>query len=220
MLRLLWLTVLALLLGGCASGPRVLESQVQSYSSLAQLPSPPTYRFERLPSQQAPALAQQQQQIEAQAEIALARVGLQRDDARAQLLAQLELQRSASVPLHWPYYGADPWYGRLGWGLSYGGHWGWGVSMRMDTPPTLHRYQLSLRLRSLASNQVVYETSARYEDIWTLGPASYGLLLTQALSGFPRASAGPVRVRTEVPRTAPAVPAPAPAPSPAPAPTR
>ena len=55
--RLLWLAlavVLAVLLAGCA-GPRLVESQVSSYSSLSALPSPPTYRFERLPSQQAQA---------------------------------------------------------------------------------------------------------------------------------------------------------------------
>ena len=194
-----WLVATALLLVGCANGPRVLESQVQSYSSLAQLPSPPTYRFERLPSQQSPAQAQTQQQLEAQADLALARVGLRRDEANAQWLVQLELQRGAMLPQSWPYYAADPWYGRFGWGISYGGHWGWGVNMRMDTPPTLHQVKISLRLRSLTSNQVVYETSASYEDIWPLKPPSYGLLLTQALSGFPKASTGKLTVRTELP---------------------
>ena len=46
----------AALLAGCA-GPRLVESDVSSFSTLSALPSPPTYRFERLPSQQAQAAA-------------------------------------------------------------------------------------------------------------------------------------------------------------------
>ena len=46
----------AALLTAC-SGVRTVQSDVQSYSTLQQLPSPPTYRLQLLPSQQAQAVA-------------------------------------------------------------------------------------------------------------------------------------------------------------------
>ena len=41
------------LLAGCST-TRVVEGQVQSFSTLAAVPTPATYRIDRLPSQQAP----------------------------------------------------------------------------------------------------------------------------------------------------------------------
>ena len=63
----------ALALTGCAS-VRLVDSDVQSFSQLSALPAPATYRFERLPSQQAQ--SGQQDTIEAQAAQALAKVGM------------------------------------------------------------------------------------------------------------------------------------------------
>ena len=57
----------ASLLAGCA-GPFLVESNVQSFSSLPAVPSEPRYRFERLPSQQA---APMQPQLELLADPAL-----------------------------------------------------------------------------------------------------------------------------------------------------
>ena len=67
----LWLT-------GCA-GVRNVESEVQSYSTLAELPKPTTYRLQLLPSQQAQGTAFDN--VVQQAQTSLAGVGLQRDDA-------------------------------------------------------------------------------------------------------------------------------------------
>lgn len=193
--RLLWLAlavVLAVLLAGCA-GPRLVESQVSSYSSLSALPSPPTYRFERLPSQQAQ--AQSFAAIEALAEAALAEVGLRRDDAAPRLLAQISAEGGYARPRDWPYGGPDPffarWHGRWGW--HRGGMMGW----MMDAPPTLHHRKVTLLLRDAASQQLVYETSALYEDVWTQG-RPFGVLFRQALSGFPQPPTQPRQVRTEV----------------------
>ncbi len=185
------------LLAACA-GPRLVESDVRSYSSLAALPSPPTYRIERLPSQQAQPEAFGA--IEAEAERALARVGLRRDEAHARLVAQIGAEGGYAVPRDWPYYATDPLYGRFGWGLGWGGRRGMGLGMgwMMDGPPTLYHRRVSLVLRDAASQQVVYETSALYEDVWTSDPAIYGVLFDQALSGFPQAPASARRVRTEV----------------------
>ena len=212
-LCILALCATAALLAGCA-GPRLVQSDVSSYSTLTALPSPPTYRFERLPSQQLHAAAFAP--IEAQAEAALARVGLRRDDAHPGLVAQLGVEAGYATPRAWPYYGPDPFYGR--WGMGYGRGWGWGAGWMMDAPPTLYHRKVSLVLRNAQTQQVVYETSATYEDVWTKDPAIYGVLFDQALSGFPQPPQGPRSVRTEVmvdtarPAAAPASVAPAAAP--------
>jgi hypothetical protein len=189
------LCMAAALLAGCA-GPRLVESDVNSFSTLSALPSPPTYRIERLPSQEAHSAAYIP--IEAQAEQALARVGLQRDDARPRLIAQIGAEGGYASPRYWPYY-SDPFYGRFGWGLGYGGRWGWGMGMgwMMDTPPTLYHRGVSLVLRDAATQQVVYETS--------------GVLFNQALSGFPQPPRGRRTIRTEVLPQSAARPTPQPA---------
>ncbi|SDM31762.1 protein of unknown function [Oryzisolibacter propanilivorax] len=188
----------AALLAGCA-GPRLVESDVRSYSTLATLPSPPTYRIERLPSQQARPEAFGA--IEAEAERALARVGLRRDEAQPRLVAQIGAEGGYAVPRDWPYWSSDPFYGRFGWGLGWGGR-GWGLGFGadglFDGPPTLYHRRVSLVLRDAASQQVVYETSAVYEDVWTQDPLIYGVLFDQALSGFPQPPSTERRVRSEV----------------------
>ena len=186
----------AALLAGC-TGPRLVQSDVSSYSTLTALPSPPTYRFERLPSQQAHSAAYGP--IEAQAEQALARVGLQRDDANPRLIAQLGAEGGYATPRYWPYYAPDPFYGRFGWGMGYGGRWGMGMSW-MDGPPTLYHRKVSLVLRDAATQQVVYETSALHEDVWTDDPAIFGVLFDAALSGFPQPPAGPRQVHIPMQR--------------------
>src|SRR6218665_2674656 len=88
----------ALLLGlaaapaGCSS-TRLVDRQVQSFSTWAAMPAPSTYRTEPLPSQQPPAFAT----LAALAEQSLARAGLQRDDAAPRLLVQIGIQAD-SVP--------------------------------------------------------------------------------------------------------------------------
>ena len=204
----------AALLAGCSTGPRLVESGVNSFSTLSALPNPPTDRFERLPSQDAHSAAYGP--IEALAEQALARVGLKRDDAKPRLIALIGAQGGYAVPAYWPYYSPSPFYGRWGWGMGYGGRWGWGMGMNwMDAPPTLYHRRVSLVLRDAATQQVVYETSAVYEDVWTDDPAIFGVLFDQALSGFPQPPRGQRTLRTEVQRAskagAPAAEAPSPA---------
>ena len=74
------LVSIALILGGCA-GTRVITSDVQAFSSIQKVEPPATYKFERMPSQQAQPAAQAR--LEAIAEQSLAQVGMVRDDARA-----------------------------------------------------------------------------------------------------------------------------------------
>lgn len=203
----------ATLLAGC-SGVRTVQSNVQSYSTLTQLPSPPTYRLQLLPSQQAePEFAQVVQQAQA----SLAGVGLQRDDAGGALVAQIAAQ-ARYIPDSWLLPGSpyNP-YGGLGWGVGMGWHGGMGGMMWRDTGPALHYRAVQLTLRDFASQQVVYETSAKYEDVWVNDQIIYRILFDSALNGFPRPPAGPRTVSATVgapPTPTPGNVTPAPAPKP------
>ena len=194
-----WIYAIALtataLLAGCST-VREVNSTVQSYSSLGAIPAPPTYRLETLPSQQGqlsfPA-------IEAQAQQALARVGLTRDDARASLVVQISaVARYARDYASWPYY--DPYWGpRWGWGMSYGRGWGWGFGGGMFNEPPLEYYRaVSLVMRDIKTQQIVYETSAQRQDVWTDDPAIFGILFDAALTGFPNPPKGTRMVRTTI----------------------
>ncbi|MEZ5718396.1 MAG: hypothetical protein R3E55_07955 [Burkholderiaceae bacterium] len=46
--------------------------------------------------------------------------------------------------------------------------------------PTLQRREVSLVLRDSHTQQVVYETSALHEDVWTDDPAIFGVLFDAA----------------------------------------
>ena len=95
-----------------------------------------------------------------------------------------------------------------------------GGLMWRDTGPSLHYRAVQLTLRDHASQQVVYETSARYEDVWVDDNVIYRILFDSALNGFPHPPSGPRRVSATVGGPAPASPATVPAtvaPAPAPA---
>ncbi|MEP6791937.1 MAG: hypothetical protein ABI907_11220, partial [Ramlibacter sp.] len=102
---------MVLLLSGCAVG-YLLDTNVQTFIGLPGVPANPSYRFERLPSQQTSPV---QSQLEAMADPALFRAGFKRDDAapRYSVLVTARVQRVLS-----PW--ADPWDGFGGFG--FGGH--------------------------------------------------------------------------------------------------
>lgn len=186
----LLLCMAAATLAGCST-TRVVEGQVQSFSTLAGVPSPATYRIDRLPSQQTPAF----DAIAALAEQSLGRIGLQRDDAAPKLLVQIGVQ-AGTVPRYDPYYGPHGFYGPYPWGGWYGGRgWGMGGLWRMGEPTPLHRRAISLVMRDAATQASVYETSAVHEDVWVADPAVFGILFDAALTGFPQPPAGPRQVR-------------------------
>ena len=205
----------AALLAGCAS-VRTIESQVQSYSSLQQRPAPATYRLQLLPSQQANSAFFTQ--VVQQAEQSLAGVGLQRDDANGHLVAQINAQ-SRYIPDSWLRPGSP--YNSFGWGMGYGRGFGWGGGMMWrDTGPNLHYRAVQLTLRDFSSQQVVYETSATYEDVWVDEQVIYRILFDSALNGFPQPPTGPRTVRATIGQAqAPAVSTPATGAAPTPAPS-
>ena len=193
-----WITLpllcAALWLTGCAS-TRLVDSDVQSFSQLAGAPARATYSFERLPSQQAQGA--QQSAVEEQARLALAKVGLRQDSAapfyRVQAHARTDLLAS-------PDYWDGPGWGWGGWGGLGGGRGFYGgLSMRFP-PPTLYRREVGLILREAATGNVVYETRAVHEGVWTDNPAVFAAMFDAALNGFPTPPTGPRRIVLEIPR--------------------
>lgn len=184
----------AALLAGCASGPREITSNVQSYSSMTGITLPATYRMELLPSQ-----SQQQSfaKIEAAAEKALQRVGLTRDPRPD--LARLVVQVGANASQGRAYHPAyDDWfYGpRFGFGMGWGGPY-MGMGMHwMDTPPMVYYRGVKLVLRDQQSQKIVYETSASYDEVWMDDNVIWDILFDAALSDFPNPHQGSRVVRT------------------------
>lgn len=182
--------ILAMGLSGCAS-TYLLDSNVQTFSSLQQLPSPATYRFERLPSQQAPL----QEQIETLADPALFNAGLRRDDAQPRYSVQVSA-RVQRVLSPW----AEPWGEWGGWSGSFGfGHAGIGVVMplaRMEQP--WYQREVGIVLRELATHKVVYESHAVSEGPWRDNPPALSAMFSAALQGFPVAPPGVRRVNIPV----------------------
>ncbi len=185
--------LLALALTGCGTTRRI-DSQVQSVQAAVPGALPlqgASYRFERLPSQihnPAAGLAEQQ------AQVALAAVGLVRDDAGAQLSIQVNARAMSYI--------ADPW-GRpmLGVGMNgYGGHGvGMGFGMRFP-PPTQYQYEVSIVMRDLRSAQVVYETQAAHNGPWADAAVLFPVLMQAALQGFPHPPKASRQVNIDIPR--------------------
>ena len=226
--RAFLLLVLAstLALAGCASR-WVVDSDVRSFSSLpADAVAGPgaTYRFERLPSQQQDErAARQADSLEALAAPALAAAGLSRNDAAARYSVQL----GARVGLTFSPWD-DPWLGPWGFGggwgprsyvglgvgvgggrfhgRGYGGWGGWGGAgfgpgfgggwYGASTP--WYSREVSVVLRELASNRVVYETRARNDGPYSSDAPVLGTMFKAALQGFPVPPQGERRVDIEI----------------------
>ena len=193
LLRLVSIVVLAAVaLSGCATN-YVLDNSVQSFSNLAALPAQPSYRFERLPSQQAFPL---QTQLELMADPFLFKAGLRRDDAAPQFSVQVTA-RTQRAQSPW----ADPWDGWGGFG-GWGRWGGWdrhgfgGPFPRMEQP-WFHR-EVDIVIRELPSNRVVYETHAANDGPWRDNASVFPAMFDAALQGFPKAPAGVRQVNVKV----------------------
>jgi hypothetical protein len=81
--------------------------------------------------------------------------------------------------------------------------WGAGFGMGMGTnmpPPVQYRRQVSLIMRDLPSSQVVYETHAVHDGLWSDSTTIFATLFKAGLSNFPNPPAGVQRVTIEIPR--------------------
>jgi hypothetical protein len=205
--RLLFFVAIAALtaaLSGCAS-PRMIDSEVQSFTAAEPAVRPALYRFERLPSQgNSPA----QNSIEAQAAVALAKVGLTpaplvsgaiSDTAAAapsaRYAVQVHVQISAILsPYSSPYYGGN-------WSRRDIRHWG-GLAMNLE--PNWYRHAVRLLLRDSANGQLVYETTASFDGPWADSARLFPTILDAALHGYPNPPGGLRKVVIELPGEQPA----------------
>ena len=188
-----WVVLALVLLSGCATS-YLLDNDVQSFSGLTALPAQPSYRFERLPSQQSPAQAQ----LEAMADPALHKAGLRRDDANPHYSIQVSA-RLRRVLSPW----AGPWDGRgwggWGWGAGFGHSHGFGhmgLFGRMESP--WYQREVDVIVRELPSNRVVFESHAANDGPWLDNTAVLPAMFEAALHGFPNPPAGPRRVNIQI----------------------
>jgi hypothetical protein len=182
-----------LLLSGCATS-YVLDNNVQSFSGLTGMPAQPTYRFERLPSQQAPDHAA----LESMADTALHKAGLRRDDAHPRFSVQVGA-RVQAVLSPW----ADPWdpwgWGTVGWRHHRRLGFGLGYGSRFSTfDSTWYHREVSIIIRDLSSSRVVFEGRAAKDGPWSSNVAVFPPMFEAAMHGFPTPPAGPRQVNITV----------------------
>lgn len=193
LLAVLWLT-------GCGS-MRVVDNNVSSFAAPPYIPLGANYRFERLPSQQAQ--APKQSALESIAQQALAKVGLQRNDAMASY--GIEVSAAMQIEPRSPWEGPGPGY-NLGWNLGWGTRGGslmigggWPLRPGLGDSPYYWR-QVSVIIREISSARVVYETHASHDGPWPDSDAVLPAMFDAALKDFPSPPQGPRRVNIEIPR--------------------
>lgn len=193
---------LGLFMAGC-SGLQVIENKVTAYHTWnAAPPAPGTpYRFERLPSQQV--TAAYQDRVEQAARTALAKVGMELNPAAPRFSVQVRIITQVIEPL--PY---GPGYDGFGFGMPGvflgGGNRGaaFGMSFPLGYPmpsPYFHR-DLTLLVRDLGTNQIVFETRVTNDGVRNETPAVLSAMLDAALQGFPQPPPGPRRINVEIPQ--------------------
>lgn len=198
MKRLLALLALTLLLTGCSS-VRLVDAQVQAIATSTAIDKGARYRFERLPSQ---ADQPRSAQVEAIAQVALAQVGLVRNDSAARYSVLLGSRVQSYMADNWgnPLGTPGGSYGQIIIGTGNTGSMvGFGLGMGFPSP-TWYRYEVSLLLRDLGSNQVVYETRAFHDGTWSDSDRILPALFEAALKDFPTPPAGVRRINIEIPR--------------------
>lgn len=196
---------LALFMTGCST-VRLVDSDVTAfYRWSAAPPAPGTpYRFERLPSQQTLSAQQDQDRVEALTRNALAKVGLDLAPTVARYSVQVLV---STLVLDRGLYGG-PGYGGFGFpmtgvfmgGGSRGASLGLGMSFPLRFPDPYFKRELSLLMRELSTGQVVFETRAVHDGVWSDTLAVLPAMLDAALLGFPQPPPGTRRVNVEIPR--------------------
>jgi hypothetical protein len=185
------------LLAGC-SGMRIVDSDVTAFSAWTSAPPVPgtTYRFERLPSQQ----NVQQDRLEEITRASLARVGmvLEPQTARYSVQVMFNTQYLERFPDDgFLFGGPGPFIGGPMGGYGYGGY-GFGYPMRFGEP--YYKRDLSILMRDLSNQKIVFETRAYHEGVWGDTRAVFPAMLDSALLGFPQPAPGTRRINVEIPR--------------------
>ncbi|MHB1200082.1 MAG: DUF4136 domain-containing protein [Polaromonas sp.] len=193
------IVVMALFMTGCAT-VRLVDSDVTAFSRWRAAPPGPgtPYRFERLPSQQL--AGAQQDRLEALARAALAKVGMELNPAAARYSVQVVV--TTLVVDRYDGGGYDGFgIGRPGVFLG-GGNRGaaFGMSFSMRFPEPYFKRELRILMRDLSSGELVFETRAVHDGVWSDTLAVLPAMLDAALLGFPQPPPGPRRVNIEIPR--------------------
>jgi hypothetical protein len=156
--------VAALALAGCASGYR-LDTVVETHSFLQSLPPDPTYRLERLPSQQQEV---DQPQVEAVADPALFAAGLRRDDANPRYAVRV----GARLERGWAR-GIGPW------------GWSWVHPPVQTAANTYYHREVQVLIRDLRSQRVVYDSTAVSDTFYLDNAEVMAAMFRAVLAGFP-----------------------------------
>jgi hypothetical protein len=141
------------------------------------LEPPFSFRFERLPSQQAD--AQTQDRLEEIALPVLAQKGLEPDVLAPRFT--LELRMAVDVINQ-----SGPFHAHWGFGTIGSGLWSQPGSMGLE--PTRYRYSVHLLLRDAANKTVVFESTAAHEGPWSDRAAVLPAVLLAAVQDFPQGS--------------------------------
>lgn len=196
LIAIFFVAVLNVVLAGC-SGMRIVDSDVTAFSSWSAAPPTPDtpYRFERLPSQQS--VNAQQAQLEAAARTSLAKVGMVLEPASARFSVQIsfDTQYLERLPNNGFGFGGPGVF--IGAG-SGGSAFGLSYPMRFGEP--YYKYGLTLLMRDLATQKVVFESRALHDGIWGDSRAVLPAMLDAALLGFPQPQPGTRRVNVEISR--------------------
>ena len=180
-----------LVLGGCAT-TRIIDSEVRSFAGSTPPTQPASYRFERLPSQdlQAPA----QERLETIAQPLLESVGLRKEVTEPKyalvMKASVEAIENPTFSRSWK---RQQWLDRDGFMRL--------PSMGLMLEPSWQRYSVSLVLRDIASSQTVFESSAQHMGPWSDTQQLLPAVIRAALSDYPRAQPQPHSVFIEVSST-------------------
>lgn len=189
--------LIAILFLTACSGMRVVDSEVTAFSAWTAAPAVPGtgYRFERLPSQQS--ANAQQDRIEALATTSLSKVGMALSPADARYSVQVLLV--TDIAQRYP----APGFGFGGSGVFVGGG-SRGTSIGLSHPiafgESYYKRTVSVLVRELSSQKVVFETRAMYDGPWGDAFAVLPAMLDSALLGFPQPPAGTRRINVEIPR--------------------
>ena len=179
------------LLGGCAAMNQ-LSADVSTFGEWPAARKGGTYAFERLPSQQAQAEAQQK--LEDAARPALERAGFRAAAAGSQpdLLVQVGARVSRADRSPWD----DPIWWSGGFGYWHRNPWRagpyWGLSARYESP----RYdrEVALLMRERASGKPLYEARASSEGLQSNAEPLLRPLFDAAMVDFPANGINPRRV--------------------------
>lgn len=195
----LWLLIGVALLGGC-TGLRTVDADVTAFPQWTAAPpgAGATYRFERLPSQQGP--EEQQQAVETLARASLAKVGMVFNPAAPRYAVQVN---ATLQPLNDGYGGAGGSGVFLGGGGGSGGGFGGiGLSFPLGgrSASGSVRHDLTIVMRDVSSQQVVFETRASHSATSSDRLAVLPAMLDAALRGFPEPPPGTRHISVEMPR--------------------